>query len=272
MKSVTAAYTAEEEAIQRKPVELYHIWRDGGEDWYYTSGDVSVVYNGQTYVPAVIKRDSVSYNSKLEAQTMKVSVSYLEDATLEFISINPVEILWLSCVKLHRDQSPLEASVVFVGQIQTVLFKGVSATISCVGFEFFLKRNIPIWRYQKTCNHMVFDTGCALTKVDYAVSTTVTLDSTGLIISSSAFGAKADGYFTGGEVIFGEESRTIVLHEGNDCTLIYKFLNDVDGGSVSAYPGCDGRAETCRDTFSNIDNFFGFPFIPTENPALRVDW
>ena len=37
MKTQTDDYIAEEEAKKRKPIELYHIWREGGEHWRYTS-------------------------------------------------------------------------------------------------------------------------------------------------------------------------------------------------------------------------------------------
>jgi uncharacterized phage protein (TIGR02218 family) len=272
MKEVTQAYTDKEESNERKPVELYHIWRDGGENWYYTDGDVAVDFGGNTYEVATLSRGSVRYNSKLEAQTLKISASYLEAATVTFISINPVEILWVSVMKLHRDQVPLEASNVFVGQIKTVLFKGKLATADCVGFEHFLKKPIPVWRYQLNCNHRVFDDKCALTKSSYKTTTAITLDSTGLVLTSSAFGAQADGFFIGGEVTFGDESRTITAHVGNNVTLMYKFLLLASTDTVDAYPGCDGRAETCRDKYSNINNFLGFPFIPSENPALRVSW
>ena len=53
---------------------------------------------------------------------------------------------------------------------------------------------------------------------------------------------------------------------------MYKMRELTTGQTVVAIPGCDGRAETCRDTFNNIVNYLGFPFIPAENPALRVSW
>lgn len=272
MKTPSSAYIANEESNQRKPAELYHFWRDGGEDWYYTDGDASVDFGGNTYTPATLSRGNARYNSTLEAQMLQIQASYLEDVTVDFLSINPVEILWVVVGKIHRDQSPLEVSVVFIGQIKTVLFKGKEASISCVGFEHFLKKTIPIWRYQVNCNHRVFDTKCALTKASYLTQTAITLSVTGLVLNSADFALETDGYFIGGEVIFGNESRTIIAHVGEDITLMYKFLTLVSTDTVDAYPGCDGRPETCRDKYSNILNFLGFPFIPTENPALRVSW
>lgn len=272
MKDQTQAYIDKEEANQRKPVELYHIWRDGGEHWRYTDGDIPVTFETNVYSLATLSRSSVKYNAQLEVSTLQIKAAYVENPVLEFIATNPIEILWVSVMKLHRDQDPLEASVIFVGQIKNVSFKGISASVLCVGFEHFLKQTIPTWRYQLNCNHSVFDTKCALAEADYKTTTTITLDSTGTELTSAAFDTPADGYFTGGKVIFGVEARTIISHVGSVVTLMYKFKELTDNDSIDAYPGCDGRVETCRDKFSNIINFLGFPFIPTENPALRVSW
>ena len=270
MKDASVEYIAKEEASQRKPVELYHIWRDGGEHWYYTSGDVTLTYDGNDYVPATLKRTGAKYDSQLEVTKMEVTAGYLEDPVIEFIAINPIEILWIEIKKLFRDQDPLEASIVFVGQIKHVSFQGNAAKVECVGFEHFLKMPVPTFRYQITCNHKLFDSGCGLIKASYKITTEVTLNADKTQLTSSAFEAKADGYFTFGHVDFGVESRMIIVHTGNTITLAYK-MNELDSGeTVDAYPGCDGRAITCRDKFNNIDNFLGFPFIPQENPALRV--
>jgi uncharacterized phage protein (TIGR02218 family) len=271
MKDASQDFIDNEEADQRKPVEIYHIWRDGGEHWRYTDGDVAVTYSGSSYTPATLERESVTYNNKLEVTTLTIKAAYIENPALEYIAINPVEILWISVLKLHRDDLT-EADVVFIGQIKNVAFQGITASITCVGFEHFLKKTIPTWRYQLTCNHNVFDSKCSLTAASYAETTTVVLDANGVDLVSSAFGAYSDGYFTGGQVLFGVESRTIVYHVGNTITMMYKMVDLETNDSVTAYPGCDGRAETCRDKYDNIVNFLGFPFIPVENPALRVSW
>jgi hypothetical protein len=118
MKDVTQDYTDKEEAEQRKPVELYHFWRDGGEHWRYTDGDISVTFDGDVYAPATLSRSLTKYDTQLEVTTLEIEASYVEDPVLEFIAINPVEILWVSVMKLHRDQDPLEADVIFIGQIK----------------------------------------------------------------------------------------------------------------------------------------------------------
>lgn len=273
MKNVSVDYIAAEESNQRRPVELYKIWRaDEDEFWYYTSGDVPVTYDGNDYVPATLKRGQAKYDSQLEVTTMDITASYINDIATDFISVNPVDILWVQIMKLHREQSPLEADVVFIGQIKNVGFKGVQANIKCVGFEHFLKKTIPRWRYQLTCNHHVFDANCALAAATYKTTETITLDATGTVLTGTAFGTESDGYFTGGEVKFGSESRSITDHSGTSITIMYRMKDLESSDSVDVYPGCDGRAETCRDKYDNIIHFLGMPFIPDENPATRVSW
>lgn len=272
MKDVSVAYIAKEEADQRKPVELYHFWRDGGEHWRYTDGDVAMTFDGETYSPATLSRSLTKHDSQSEVTSLQIDAAYVEDPVLEFIAVNPVEILWVSVSKLFRDQDPLEAGIIFIGQIKDVSFKGMAAKINCVGFEHFLKQTIPKWRYQLTCNHIIFDSKCTKAEADYKTTTTVVLDSTGTELTSADFDALEDGYFTGGKVVFGDEARTIVNHVGSVVTLMYKMKELEDNDSVDAYPGCDGRIETCKDKFDNLLHYLGFPFIPEENPALRVSW
>ena len=272
MKEASDAYIIKEEADQRQPAELYHMWRDGGEHWRYTSGDVTVTYDEEDYVPATLERSQVRYDSSLGVVTMTIQAAYVTDAILEYIAVNPVDILWISVMKIHRDQDPLEVDVVFIGQIKDVAFKGIKAGVTCVGFEHFLKQTVPRWRYQLTCNHTLFDNQCSLAKIDYRVEAIVTLDDTQTVLTSAIFEDSefGDGYFTGGEVALGVESRTIVAHTGSTITIMYKMKHLIGGDVVDVYPGCDRRLETCRDKFDNIINSLAFLFIPTENPALRV--
>lgn len=285
MKDVSGSYIAQEEATKKKPTELYHFWRGDGDQlnintWYYTSGDVTVPFDYgdgvKDYIPAVIQRGLAKYNAQLEVTEFSIQVGYVENPVLQFVAMNPLEIIWVEVMRLHRDMSPLEADVIFIGQIRGTSFKGVQAEIKCVGFEFFLKMPIPVWRYQINCNHDLFDTRCGLDKETYKVGPTIIfLDSTLTELTSAAFGV-GDNYFLGGEVVFGDEKRAIIYHVGNTIIMPFPMLELEDGDTVNVYPGCDQRIETCRDKFilqvpiSNIVNFLGFPFSPIDNPALRT--
>lgn len=186
--AVTPEYLALEEAKVRKPKELYHFWRaDGGGHWRYTSSDTAILFGGELFLPGTIKRTVVKYDAELSVTTMRISGGAIEEPVLEFIAINPIEIYWIMVMKLHEGLVPEEASVVFVGQIKGVSFKGVQADVECVGFEHFLKMPIPKERYQVTCNWQVFDSKCTLNKDDFKATAVITLDVTKTILTSDAF-------------------------------------------------------------------------------------
>lgn len=270
MKDISQEYINKEIASQRKPVELYHIFdRADNVNWYLTDGDTEVVYEGNTYLPATLSRSSARYNHQLEVSMMSIQASRITDFVVDYMTANPIEILWVSIMKLFRDQDPLEASVIFIGQIKNVSFKGNAATVNCVGFENFLKMAIPTMRYQLTCNWKIFDDNCKKVQEDYKTTTIVTLDSTKTVLTSADFALEENGYFNGGTVRIGSDTRAIASHAGSDVTIVYKMKELKDGDSVDVYPGCDRRIETCRDNYDNIINFMGTPFIPIDNPALR---
>ena len=272
MKTVSSTYIANEEARTRKPVELYYIYRDGGEEkWYYTSGDVPVTYSGNVYVPATIERDEISFNSDLNVTEVKIKAAFLTDPVIDFIAQNPVEMLWVVISKLHRSQSPLEAAILFTGQIKGVKFHGNLGEATVVGFEWYFRQEIPRYRFSPTCNNTLYDTYCGVVKATYThVVTLSTISSDGLTLTSATFAGQADGYFTRGYISFSGAYRTITSHTGNTITISYKIIGLTGTSSITAYAGCDLTKETCLSKFNNINNMFAHLFIPTDNPATRA--
>ena len=270
MKTASDSYIAEEEAIEREPSEIYKIW-DAYNSYYYTDGDTAITVGGQEYSPSTITRGEINFNSELEVSEIEVTGVYLEDPIVEYITMNPLEILWVSIMKLHRDQDPIETSVVFLGQVKNVEFKGNEARVAIVGFEHYLSQAIPKYRYQPICNNFLFDDFCGLDADTYKDSGTVTAVSDDGLTLTVAGISTADNYFTHGYLEAGDHRKTMIAaHEGSTLTLRYKISTIVSGTAVDCYPGCDLDIETCRDKFNNVVNFFGHPYIPLNNPSLRV--
>lgn len=270
MKTQTQNYIDQEEARKRKPIELYHIWRDGGEHWRYTSHSSVVNYGGNDFDPAVIRRGTVNYDAQFEITKLRITVGYLEDPVIEFIAQNPVEILWVEVLRFFEDVSPEEVSVIFVGQIKNVAFQGNTGEVDCVGFEHYLKQRIPKFRFQIGCNNDLYDSFCGIDKSSWKTTTTVTIDSEGVVLTSSDFGLQEDGYFTRGYVQWGDYYRMIVDHTGNNITIRFTMPGFASGQSVDAYAGCDKQLATCHDKFDNVLEFFGHPWIPLDNPATWI--
>lgn len=272
MKNASSTYIGFEESQKRQPVELYSFWKAGEVfNWRYTSGDVDVEFAGNTYESAPVRRGSVELDSELKKSILRIQFMNTLEPMDEFISDVPEDIIWVMVMKLHRQQDPLESSTVFVGLIKQVAFNGEFAEAECVGFESFLERQATRYRYHPSCNNTLFDTKCGVPKASYKVDATLdTISDDGTIITAAIFGTYADGYFTRGHLIDENGSeRFIIYHIGTTIKLRSRITGLAASDDVDVYPGCDGRMTTCRDKYSNLNNFFGTPFIPMDNPVTR---
>lgn len=270
MKEQTADYTAQETTKKRKPIELYHLWRDGGQHWRYTSADSIISYGGNDFTPATLTRGPVKYDSEFEVTSLRCTFGYVEDPAIEYIAQNPVELIWIEVMKYYEDVVPEEVSVIFIGQVKSVTFQGNDANVLSVGFEHYLKKRIPKYRFQVGCNNDLYDSFCGIAKASWLTTTNVTVDSEGTTLTSSDFGLQDDGYYTRGYVQWGDYKRMIVDHSGDDITIRFSMPGLTSGESIDAYAGCDRQLKTCVEKFDNLLNFFGHPFIPIDNPAQWI--
>lgn len=269
MKETSEVYIAHETAAASDPAELYRIWRESGdEEWTYTSADSAVVYGGKTYSPAAISRGAVTYDASLDTSSLDITLDRVSDPAVRFVASHPVEQIWVQVLRVHRDQSPVEAVVVFAGLIVSVGISGAEAKIQCAGIDKALDQQIPTFRIQPGCNATPFDAKCALDPDDYVITgVTATVLSGGLVLTATGFAGYADGYFTLGHITINGHRRMIVEHSGQEIRLRYPIPGMASGDGFSAWPGCDGAIETCRDKFNNVINFRGYPDLPTDNPS-----
>jgi len=267
MKELSTEYIALDESDKRQPFELYHIWVEGGNHWRYTSGDSVVTYNGDIYTPATLQRGGIRYDEKLGTMSLSITAAFIHEPVIQFLAANHTDVIWIQLMKLFRDQAPYEASNLFTGTVKSVAIKGVQGTVTCTGFEYFLKRNIPRKTYSPSCNSFLFEADqCMLNASVYAFAATLTsISSDGTVIQSDEFATKPDGWFTLGSVSVGRDKRMIIKHIGDTIHLRTRIFIAV-GSMVTAYPGCTGSIEMCYAKFNNIVNFRGFPMIPIDNP------
>jgi uncharacterized phage protein (TIGR02218 family) len=124
--------------------------------------------------------------------------------------------------------------------------------------------------YTRACSADLGDARCgvAVSAVPGAVSTT-----DGRIgLTAASLGAYADGYFTGGRLIFTSGANigfaTEVKRHAAASGLVAIQLWQAPPGPIasgdafSITPGCDKSFATCRTKFGNGVNFRGFPHIP----------
>jgi len=245
-------------------VELYRV-TIGNDIYRYTSCDHDVVFEGEKYTAAPIKRSTLRHELELKPYHITITAP-LSDEVLSYIANTPVEP---AKVEIWRAVSP-DTSLyrkIFTGRIKSVTFKDKLAQISLESVTVLLKSRLPRFVYQAYCNNSLFDEVCGLNIEDYKLSTGVAVSGNNLI--SANFSAQPNGYYTGGHVRFGTDMRLITNHVTDTITLQIPFDARVQTGTVvDVFPGCDKSPAMCKNKFNNINRFLGFPYIPSKNIAI----
>ncbi len=128
-----------------------------------------------------------------------------------------------------------------------------------------LANPMPRRVWQPGCLHMLYDTGCALSKASFTITGTAGSGSTASLIKST-FGSAADHYWELGEITF----TSGVLNGLQRTVNSYLAASGVGvvpafpaapalGDGFSIYPGCDKTQQTCVNKFNNLVHFAGFP-------------
>lgn len=131
---------------------------------------------------------------------------------------------------------------------------------------------LPRRLYQPGCLHTLFDGGCSLTKVSFAVAGAVDGASTTTVVDCNL--SNASGYFALGTVTFTSgpnngQTRSVKAYTPGTLVLASPLPSaPISGDTFNAFPGCDKTLSTCTTKFSNKPNFRGHPYIPKPETAF----
>jgi hypothetical protein len=112
---------------------------------------------------------------------------------------------------------------------------------------------------------------CGLDKDYFAYNMTARNGSNKTVIRMD--GSYPDGFFTQGTMLCtsGENvgvSRSIKWFSGDSATPAQPFANDVkEGDTFTFWRGCAKTMVACQ-SYNNMANFRGFPFLPCQNVLL----
>lgn len=274
-------YAAQETSEQSgAPVELYLFTRnavDGSDPCSpvasstvlvrSTSAEVDVEYDSQTWVSDVLSRSDFEESPELARAPIRITTRRTHPVAELFRVSPPTDVIALTIFRLHRDDSPAQAVVAWIGRVLNCEFSGAQATLNCEPVSTSARRTGLRRLYQKNCPHVLYGPGCTVDRADHAITTTVTGIS-GKVITLAEL---LDRPYAGGYVEFQLESdvvekRFIQSADGLDLTLALPFADLEESDTVTVYPGCDHTIETCDTVYDNRPNYGGMPHIPTKNP------
>lgn len=250
------------------PQVLYHFELND-KNWRYTAGPERVNIDNKWWEPAAISDTGVKQKGEAVSDILNLTVPSTLDLVDFFARTPPSSPLHLTIRRYHIGDN--ESVVTYVGQVSTVNqnIPG-QAIVSCNTLSATMDRKGLRLSWSRTCPHALYDKQCKADPAVFAVAAVVTEVGAGTV-TAEEFSTRPPGHFNGGYLEWidperGLERRAIEEHDGNQVLMFGASDGITPGLEVTAYPGCDRVANTCKLKFNNLANYGGIPSMPTKSP------
>jgi uncharacterized phage protein (TIGR02218 family) len=248
-----------------------------GTQYAWTNVDYPVTYNGSTFLANGPLVQGLKYRGSVGLEVDKQQITIAARPT-DTINGAPFLIALrdgaFDGAPVYRDRVFLTSpngSVVggirmFQGRVSTVDTVGrTSATLTVASDLVILDYDMPRNLFSPTCLHTLYDSGCGVIRGTYSVSGVVGAGSTSNQINfSGALAGHAQG-----SIVFSSGANANVratvksVNPGASLTLMYPLpFAPATGDAFTVAFGCDHTQSTCQNTFDNLANFRGFPYVP----------
>ena len=268
---------------------VYTLTTPGSNElWYFTSFERNLVDgNGNTYVSVPMEYDKIVETPDLERQNVTVKSRNFAGSPLALLI--PFELEWpLELAIYEANVSGNDATIVtcwFQGEVADVSLDGPVISANCESLSWIFDRSAARRLFQQTDNWNLFEPASGLTPADWqwnCVVVSYDVASATLVVGTITSGNStpitanlfAAGYLQLTHAGAAVQYRMISLSTavaGSHLTLsLSSPLTTAPsvGDAVAMFPGYDGTAPMCINTFDNYDNFGGFPFVPIGNPFV----
>ncbi|MDC5365939.1 DUF2163 domain-containing protein [Acinetobacter baumannii] len=265
--------------------DLYTITTIQGIEYRFTSYDFNLTVQGKEFRAdgPIISREGISLSLGIEVDNLSITIETNENTKFGEVSVAQAfhnGVLDGARFKLERVfmdmHTPTDTSagtlVLFEGRIVEPELDRYVISASVVSDVDNLKLQMPRNLYTPGCLNTLFDSACGLLSADFAVNTTIGINSTPNRILCNL--SQPQGWFTQGVVEFLEGAnvgikRTVRLHEAGALILTLPLIDMPEiGESIRVYPGCDKRLDTCTNRFDNRSRFRGAPFVPVPETSV----
>jgi hypothetical protein len=235
--------------------ELYTFDVDG-TIYNFTPSVFSKTVGSTVFSPTLLIRDKLSVNDNLAQSTLTIKFSdkhFLAKQLLLQISETISQII-------IGDENNVPF---YHGEITGAEAKPPYIYIYCDSAYSRTKKRGVTQKATLLCRHILYDGECTAVQVLFARNYS-TLDTSSSIITVTGI-VEASGYFNGGIVTMGGQTRRIIKQNSTTITVNYPFNTNMSG-TIVLYPGCNLTVNDCKNKFNNLANGGMFPAMPLTNP------
>jgi len=280
MREVPAALITAIKEDTIKVCELFEFTLRNGRTYYYVSHDEDIDWGVPSirYTAAPILRGAISSAMNLEADTTDLKLADISGELYDAVKKGQLEGITAVIKRIFWDQGSDSSFwfIIFVGT-GSAQFNRNELVVTFHSIINSLNIVVPRNAFQQPCNYSLFDFGCTINRADKKEDSTATVDAANdYTIIDSAFTPPVGDptkYNNGEiEITSGDyigERRNIIITEDDLFVVSVPFPGIIKAGTTfDYYPGCDGTPGCCRDRFDNIENFYGFVYLPSPEESM----
>lgn len=275
--------------------DLFTFSLPNGQTLRYTTGDVNITFGGNTWLCASASSFALTRKNwqvkntmdvpQMEVELISTGTDYVAQANIKLLMHNGFfDGAWIEMdrafmpVSLGYGNTSLGTVPIFAGPCGQVEITATGAKITVRGANVKHQQYMPRNRFLTSCIHALYDGGCKVVKATYTFAGTVstankiqfnwTSDPT-----SGHYLNLISGYVTMTSGVAQGTQRTIGNASSTGISFIYPFYEIPQAGDTfNVVYGCNktlnqGPTANCT-TFSNTQNYRGFPFVPPADAAL----
>lgn len=235
--------------------------------WHHTSATSAYVYDQETYSPLAMGRGNVLSTDELQKNVLAVSVPLDSEIAKLCLAQEQPKSLFLT---LYRSINGT-VSKWFKGSLSTVECSGGIAKLNFINDFSKLKTQGVRTLASRNCPHSLYDAACGVNFDNFAVASEVVYKSGKSLVVNLTSPLPSPTYFEGGFVKFGNYKSAVVSASNGTLELSRDIPGLEVGNTLTVYPGCDKKINTCVGTFNNAYFFGGLPALTIDNPFSSSD-
>ncbi|HNC58878.1 MAG TPA: phage BR0599 family protein [Leptospiraceae bacterium] len=265
------------------PVELYRFYSTAfEEDYFYTSADEDITYNGDTYKALErLQRSQPELTRENNAENLEIFLPRDNPLAKRWLTYVPPRTVWVTVYRYHRSESGIpQVAVFWQGKIRGASWSVNDVTLQGLPIDTAFSRNGLRVTFGKVCRHELYGSKCKVPLNAFLEEATLTQISRNKLYSPAftTFPSNGqpvpNGWWIAGfiENPVTQEIRYITNHSGTEIEILAPFETLQVGDVVNIAAGCKHDPETCRVKFDNIVNYGGLTLYMGDNPyTIRID-
>ena len=248
-------------------VELY-AFSSSNAQFYLTPHEFDVDLDGTPYTSLSIERNELALGAEAAKSALELKLPPSCDLVRHLLSASLTGDTTSVTLRIGRRDNWGDywwlSGTRWMGRVLGVEVDADAARIRCESAQVSLKR-IGLRRlYSRKCSHVLYSNACGASPI---TGSAFVLDVYGrnVELDGGVPGSVSAG-LAGGWLQTPDGARHMIINDtGSGVELLYPVAIE-PGTEVLLTVGCDHSTATCAGRFGNLDNYGGFPAIPSKNP------